>query len=248
MKTMDNKHGPQMERKVVTEFREIDDRIVTGFPSIFGNVDDGGDLIRAGAYRKTIQERRGRMRWLWQHDNTLPPIATILDIAEVGREDLLPEILDQFPEAIGGLRVKREYLDTPRGNEVLVGIKSGAVNEMSIGYDPVKIEPHEPMEINGRPVYRILSEIRLWDLSDVNWGMNAATANLKLLNLDDATAEEIEARLHEFGRWNDIEERVREQMARGDADAALAADAIRRAGEQRRRRLALLATELGCGR
>ena len=168
-----------MEFKTVSEFKVVEDRVVTGYPSVFGNVDDGGDLIKLGAYRKTIQERSMRFRWLWQHDYSQPPTAKILDVREVGREDLPAALIERYPEAEGALRVMREYLDTPRGNEILTGIKEGAINEMSIGYDSIQIEYPDDMFVAGREVWRILKKIRLWEGSDVNWGMNAATTNEK---------------------------------------------------------------------
>lgn len=168
-----------MEFKTVSEFKVVEDRVVTGYPSVFGNVDDGGDVIKLGAYRKTIGERSARFKWLWQHDYSQPPTAKILDVREVGREDLPTALLERYPESEGALRVTREYLDTPRGNEILTGIKEGAISEMSIGYDSIQIEYPEDMFVAGREVWRILKEIRLWEGSDVNWGMNAATTNEK---------------------------------------------------------------------
>lgn len=194
-----------MECKTVVELHEVNDRIVTGFPSVFGNVDDGGDLIEPGAYQKTLAERGARLRWLWQHDRSQPPTAKVLELAEVSREELPADVIAHYPEATGGLRVRREYLDTPRGNEVLAAIKSGALNEMSIGYDATKAEYPADSNVNGRKVRRVLKEIRLWEMSDVNWGMNAATANVKaLLDLPSgpgpertkALAEWLEANLH----------------------------------------------------
>jgi len=184
-----------MERKAGHEWKEIVDRVVTGFSSIFGNVDDGGDVIEPGAYRKTLAERGGRLRWLWQHDAGQPPIAKIVEIREAGRDELPAEVLSQFPEASGGLLVKREYLDTPRGNEVLAGLRAGAIGEMSIGYDAIQAEFPQGLQVAGRPVRRRLKEIRLWECSDVLWGMNAATANLKALERK-AVAEWIESRIH----------------------------------------------------
>lgn len=188
-----------MERKVATEVRSVEGREVTGFPSVIGNVDDGGDLIEPGAYLKTLQERGGRLRWLWQHDHGQPPTARILEIAEVGRAELPEAVLARFPEAMGGLRVKREYLDTPRGNEVLAAIRSEALSELSIGYDAIQPEPGNGKTVAGRPVRRVLKEIRLWELSDVNWGMNAATTNVKgLLAAGDekSLAQWLESRIH----------------------------------------------------
>jgi HK97 family phage prohead protease len=192
---------PLMELKTVTEVRELgeDGRTVTGFPSVFGNVDDSGDVIEPGAYVKTIAERGERMRWLWQHDKTQPPIARVLEIGEVGREGLPAALVARFPEATGALRVQREYLDTPRGNEVLAAIRSGALTEMSIGYDAIKADVPPESIVAGRKVRRALKEIRLWEMSDVNWGMNAATANVKALLAAGDTkglAQWIESRIH----------------------------------------------------
>lgn len=193
-----------MERKTTVEAKQIEGRVVTGFPSVFGNVDDGGDLIEPGAYVKTLGERGERLRWLWQHDNSQPPTAKILAINEVGRGELPQAVMERFPEASGGLRVMREYLDTPRGNEVLAGLQAGAISEMSIGYDAIAAEYPKDKLQGGRPVRRVLKEIRLWEMSDVNWGMNAATANLKALLAQTsgrpeqvkALAEWFESRIH----------------------------------------------------
>lgn len=85
----------------------------------------------------------------------------------------------QFPEATGGLLVVRDYLRTPRGDEILEGIKSGAIAEMSFGYDPLKFDFEEVETGDGKLLVRNLREGRLYDTSDVNWGMNAATTAAK---------------------------------------------------------------------
>lgn len=189
------------ERKTLVEAgRTIEGRTVTGFPSVFGNVDDGGDIVESGAFTKTLGERATRLRWLWQHAQDEPPTAKILEVAEVGRGDLPLALLAQAPEATGGLRVKREYLETPRGNEVLAAIQAGALNEMSFGYDAVKAEPSS-LVIGGRKARRKLLELRLWEFSDVNWGMNPATTNIKAWLEEHggerkALAEWFESRIH----------------------------------------------------
>lgn len=184
------------ETKTFAEFKAFEgERVVAGFASIFGNVDDGGDLITPGAYVKTLAERGERLRWLWQHDMTQPPVARVVEAREATRDELPGEVLARFPEATGGLLIKREYLDTQRGNEVLAGIRAGAIAEMSIGYDALQADYPERLEVSGRRVRRVLKEIRLWEGSDVNWGMNAATANLKSFDRK-ALAEWLESRIH----------------------------------------------------
>jgi len=201
------RHYPMMERKTVFEFKQIADRVVTGYPSVFGNVDDGGDLVLPGAYTKTLQERGSRVRFFWQHDHAQPPIAKVLEMAEIGRDALPPEVLARAPGATGALRVKREYLATPRGEEVLTGIREGAIEELSIGYDPIQARKPTTEESKGElPPRRVLQEIRLWELSDVNWGMNAAAVTVKSFLADlqskdqptqaKAIAEWLESQIH----------------------------------------------------
>ena len=70
------------------------------------------------------------------------------------------------------------YLETPRGDEVLEGIRAGAISENSIGYDAVKFD-YEQMPDSKWDTIRNLKEVRLWDVSPVLWGLNPSTANIK---------------------------------------------------------------------
>jgi HK97 family phage prohead protease len=160
--------------------KAVEGRTVTGFASIIGNVDSGFDVVHKGAFRKTIKERGGRVKHLWMHDPYQPPAAVIRDLREAGADELPDTVKEQYPMAQGGLLVAREYLNTPRGDELLEGIQKGAITEMSFGYDPVKFDFEEIKEgdLKGALV-RNLRELRLWDTSDVTWGMNAATVASK---------------------------------------------------------------------
>lgn len=160
--------------------KEIEDRTVTGILAVTGNIDAGADIIKRGAFKKTVTENKKRIRHLWQHDFFSPPVAHIEDIREVGKAELPKPLKEEFPTAKGGLLVARTYLDTERGNEVLAGIKAGAINEGSIGFDAIKYD-FETIEEGDKKglLIRNLSEVRLWDTSDVNWGMNEATVASK---------------------------------------------------------------------
>jgi len=167
-------------KSIPNAVKAIEGRSVTGIASVFGNVDDQADRIWPGAFNVTLNMRRTKFRHLWNHDFFMPPIASIDAIQEVGRDALPEAVLAEAPEAMGGLMVTRTYLDTPRGNEVLAGIKAGAINEMSIGLDPVRFDFGE---VDGTRV-RELREIKLWDTSDVLWGANDATTASKSLALE----------------------------------------------------------------
>lgn len=169
-----------MEYKAIDHFtKEINDRTVTGLAAIIGNRDGGSDIIHKGAFRKTIKENSGRIKHLWMHDPWQPPTAVIKGLAEIGVDDLPDELKARHPDAVGGLEVAREYLNTPRGEEVFAGIRAGAVSEMSIGYDAIKFDFSEIEEGELKIPVRNLREVRLWDTSDVTWGMNEATVASK---------------------------------------------------------------------
>lgn len=163
----------------------IEGRTVTGITSVMGNVDDGGDRIIQGAYQKTISENARRFRHLWQHGadgwdyGVTPPIAAIRSIKEVGRDALPQAVLDYAPDATGGLEVSREYLATPRGDEILEAYKAGIALEMSIGYEVIQYRRVEAEHRVTANHYWDLIEIKLFDTSDVNWGMNSATVGSK---------------------------------------------------------------------
>lgn len=164
----------------------VSGRKVTGITAVTGNIDDGGDRIIAGAFSKTIAENGRRVRHLWQHGadgwdyGVTPPIAAVTRIQEVGRDALPEEVKTAFPLATGGLEVEREYLRTPRGDEILEAYKAGIELEMSIGYETIIrkfIEDDRERVSFGH--LRDLIEIKLFDTSDVNWGMNSATVGSK---------------------------------------------------------------------
>jgi len=178
------------------------EREVTALNALLGNVDDGGDITWPGAFAKTLQENWGRVRVLWQHDSWEPPIGTPVWAKEIEANELPPEVRMRFPDAVGGLLSKVLYLDTPRGNEVLTGIKAEAIKENSFGYDPVKFDFDE---IDGRRI-RNLRELKLWDIGPVNWGMNAGALTVGF------KARGFDLPLGETGQeWNSEEclERVR---------------------------------------
>jgi hypothetical protein len=158
-----------------------EDRTIRQLFSIMGNIDDGGDRIWPGAFGKTINERAQRVKVLWQHDSYMPPVGVPVSMEEIGRSDLPDTVKEQYPDATGALLGVVKYLDTPRGNEILAGIRDGAITENSIGYDAIKVDFEEAPE--GVKTWdgsiRNIREVRLWDISPVNWGMNAATTNVK---------------------------------------------------------------------
>ena len=155
-------------------------RIRKGIAAVFGNIDDWHDRIVPGAFRKTISEGRQRAKHLWNHDFSKPPIAKIVELKELPRDELPEEVLEYAPEATGGLMVAREYYkNNDLSNWVLECIDSGDIDEMSFGYDVLADTVSEENDCK----IRNLVELRLYDTSDVLWGMNPATLGVGAKNL-----------------------------------------------------------------
>lgn len=165
---------------------ESKDRVRVGIAAVHGNIDSWGDRSHVGAFAKTIAEGRARVRHLWMHNSQNPPIATIKELKEIGRDELPPEILDKFPAATGGLKVWREYYDNQLANWVLEAIDKGDVNEMSYAFDVIKADYSEEQNESGENQrIRELRELKLMDTSDVHYGMNPATlASVKGFTLE----------------------------------------------------------------
>jgi len=156
------------------------ERTVTGVFCVHGNVDAGDgwtsrDRSHPGLFGDSTADGRSRVKFLWQHRSMDPPIATIDTLFEVSPADLPAAVKLYAPDATGGVAVTRTYLDTPRADEVLAGLKAGAITEMSYAYEATRWDYEDPGDGAYLPI-RNLYAADLYDVSDVNWGMNPATS------------------------------------------------------------------------
>lgn len=137
-----------------------------GYGAIFGNVDSYGDVIAKGAFKETIRtwkkERGGLPKMLLQHGGFFGPA-----------EDGIPiGIYTEMSEDDVGLVCKGELfaLDTDKGRYIHEGLKSGALDGLSIGYEIVDVtygkKPDEPR--------RTLKKINLFEVSVVTFPANSA--------------------------------------------------------------------------
>jgi len=130
--------------------------VVTGYFSIFGNVDDGQDIVMPGAFKKTISENghsgKNRIIHLFNHDPD----------KIMGKPYLLKE--DNV-----GLYFETKFTKTQLGKDVLQWYIDGVIDEHSMGYESIK--SMFPDEVN-KPMLRELHEVKLWEGSTVTWGMN----------------------------------------------------------------------------
>ena len=128
-----------------------DGRIISGYASLFGAVDQGNDVVAPGAYKASLEalEARGStVKMLWQHDPAQP----------IG-------IWDEVYEDETGLYVKGRLLpEIAKGREAAELIAAGALDGLSIGYRTKRASK----DAQGR---RHLTEVELWEVSLVTFPM-----------------------------------------------------------------------------
>ena len=121
-----------------------------GYASVFERLDESGDIVLPGAFRRSLKKRgRDRVRMLFQHDPK-EPVGTWETIAE-----------DGF-----GLWVEGRLTGgVPRADALRRLIEKRAVDGLSIGFRTVKATRDQG---SG---HRRLSEIDLWEISIVTFPM-----------------------------------------------------------------------------
>jgi len=206
--------------------------IVTVYFAAFGNVDSYGEIIRKGAFKKTVAEwgpkGRGRIAHLANHD----PRHRIAVVQELKEDD-------------HGLRAVSKILPAPHqaGIDALVEYEEGAIREHSIGFDVMK---HEKLaDPDGGPDRYVLTELRLYEGSAVTWGANMETPVLEVKSPGDALAALIEMteRMEAVGRC--LTRGITDDHARDlEAQLALLGDARQNAAESLRRAMEPLGTPL----
>ncbi|MBK0327000.1 HK97 family phage prohead protease [Rhodobacteraceae bacterium F11138] len=151
--------------------------VIEGYASLFGQTDQGGDIVHPGAYAQSLMQlgRSGqRVKMLWQHDPSQP-----IGVWEEVREDSR------------GLWVKGVLLDsTQKGREAAALIAAGAIDGLSIGYRTKKAGKND----KG---HRLLTELELWEVSLVTFPMlPSARVAAKSESLEtEATLRELAATL-----------------------------------------------------
>jgi HK97 family phage prohead protease len=119
---------------------------LSGYASVFGNVDHGGDIVMPGAFREASGKN---FPMLWQHQIREP-----VGVAAV-------------QEDAKGLRFEAQLvLEDPNARTALAHVKAGSVRGVSFGYDI----------LDGGSEYtregRVLKRLRLHEVSLVTVPMN----------------------------------------------------------------------------
>lgn len=140
-------------------------RIVTGYFSDFNSIDSDGDIIKPGAFQKSIsqngpQSSKPRIKHLLNHDSSKP-----LGVLEVLKEDTK------------GLYYESRLGTHSLGVDFIKMVDSGLISEHSIGFQTVKYNQLKPWnEWKQGEAARELTELKLYEGSSLTaWGANMNT-------------------------------------------------------------------------
>lgn len=122
---------------------------ISGYGAFFDNVDSYDEIIRKGAFEKTLTERKDRIAFCYQHD-IWNPIGKIKEISEDEK----------------GLKIKVKISDAEK--DIQTKVKEGILKEMSIGYRTVSSN----QETIDEKVVTVLTELKLIEVSLVTVAAN----------------------------------------------------------------------------
>jgi len=179
MKSINDKLNTAYGVKTVSvKMEDIDEgnRIVKGYLSSFDTLDSDNDIIRRGAFKKSLQERgvdaKGNRR-----------------IAHLRNHDWEHQIgaFKELYEDEKGLAFVSKLGRSTKGQDALVDYQDGILREHSIGFNYVKGKI-ERVEDEEHGEYFEIKEVILWEGSGVTFGANEFTpvleANKSILESD----------------------------------------------------------------
>lgn len=141
--------------------------IVTGYFSAFDNVDSDGDVIKKGAFAKSIMEwgpasAQPRIKHLMNH-NIAQPLGKITSLTEDAK----------------GLNYESQIGTHALGTDFLKMVDSGLITEHSIGYQTMKrnqLQDYEGYMKNPEGGWYELTDLKLYEGSSLTaWGSNENT-------------------------------------------------------------------------
>ena len=170
------------------EIMDLDPKqgIVTGYFSKFNNVDADGDIIRPGAFTKTIKEQGPqsslpRIKHLLNHDPSLP-LGKLMSLTE-----------DSY-----GLAYESQIGSHEGGEDFIKMVESGLITEHSIGFKIIKrnqIQSYENYLKNPSAGQFEITEIKLYEGSSLTaWGANPLTPITSLKSKGDVDVDMIVAK------------------------------------------------------
>lgn len=150
------------------------ERTFRGMASVYSTIANEGSWqptkFVQGAFAKSLAERMDRIRVLWQHDPHCP----------IGK----PTYMADTDE---GLEIEARLSDVMHGNEALTLLRDKVVDELSVGFTPVKWSMEERGD--GKIPLRVVTEATLYEVSLVTFAANPDARVYSVHGIDPAQLE-----------------------------------------------------------
>jgi len=162
-----------MIKSLIQDIKDIDEKgIVTFYFAAFGNKDSDGDITMRGAFVKTMNDNKARIKHVLNH-----------------RTDQVPGVPIEMGEDEKGAWMRSKLmLATALGKDVYEMYKAGAITEHSFRYDIVKAYRDRQQDA------QIIQEYKLWEASSLTaWGANSVTPVISVKSESDLLKELEEA-------------------------------------------------------
>lgn len=188
-------------------FKDADAKkgIVTGYFSKFDNVDSDGDIIRKGAFKKTVAENgpksaQPRIKHLMNHSASMP-LGKILELKEDAE----------------GLAYESQIGTHSLGIDFIKMVESGLITEHSIGFRTIKrnqLQDYAGYMKNPSKGWYELTEISLMEGSSLTaWGANSLTPITGLKGIADIdTIVEQQKAMEKFCKNSDATDETIEML------------------------------------
>jgi HK97 family phage prohead protease len=140
-------------------------RTVVGYLSAFDKLDSDNDIIRQGAFSKSLQERGVES-------------SSNRQIAHLRNHDWEHQIgkFTEIYEDNFGLKFVSKLGRSTKGNDAFLDYQDGILNEHSIGFNYVKDKISEVEDsTNPQGKFYEITEVKLWEGSGVTFGANEFT-------------------------------------------------------------------------
>lgn len=164
-------------KSIDNSIKDVDRKqgIVTGYFSSFDNVDSDNDIIRRGAFKRSLEEwfPKGRIKHLMNHNPSQP-----LGVIQVLKED---EYGLYYESKVGSHNLGQDFIKM---------VESGLIKEHSIGFSTIR-------ENKSKEGPNEILDVKLYEGSSLTaWGANEMTPMLGM-----KSAVEIKDRIKTFEKF-----------------------------------------------
>jgi HK97 family phage prohead protease len=189
------------------QIKAVSDKgVVTGYASIFGNIDLGGDVIVGpDPFKEIVRTSDGKVLHLYAHDSYgyTPSAGLPIGKADVEQDEK-------------GLAFETQLVmsDPFVRDRIYPHLKEGTLDGMSIGYDVLPFGSDYDEENRTR----VLRSMKLWEITSCVWGMNpeARVEGVKQRAKNTTNIREFEDLLRDVGGFSGRQAKL---LASGGWDA-----------------------------